>query len=226
MEDINKLIQQLKRNGEYLITGREKLTLNSSVLHTIVTRVLPSLHSDHILNHHYLSEILKRIAKLILLKSSNLDLNTSVNLFPFHSLVYLELYHIDLELLIGLNYEKIEVLIIHGLIKSVATLLKRKWASLKYLALRGGRIKRIDESILFAPSLTYLEAPRNLLTELEHVEKLECLDCLNLSLNRLTQVPVISDCGARNLTILILSYNCINNLIGNYIVVFIYNSYE
>lgn len=216
MEDINKFIQQLKRSGENLITGHEQLILNSSVLQTITTKVLPSLHSDHILNHHYLSEILKKVAKLKLLKSSNVDLNSTINLSPFHSLVYLELYHIDIEWLIGLNYERIEVLILHGPIKSLATLLKRKWINLKYLALRGGHIETIDESILHASSLTYLEAPRNLLTKLEHVEKLECLDCLNLSINRLTQVPILSDCGARNLTILILSFNCINDLTGDY----------
>lgn len=223
MDDINKLIQKLKHSGEYLITGHKKLTLNTSVLHTIITRILPSLHSDHIINHHYLSEILKKVAKLKLSKSSNLDFNSSINLSPFHSLVYLELYHINIEWLIGLSYEQIEVLIIHGPIKSLGTLLKRKWVKLKYLALRGGHIVSIDESILLAPSLTYLEAPRNLLTKLEYVEKLDCLDCLNLSINRLTQVPVLSDCGARNLTILILSYNCINNLAGNYS--YIYNSY-
>lgn len=217
MEDINKLISQLKRNGEYLVTGHEILTLNTELLNTIITRVLSSLHSDHILNHHYLSEILKKIAKLKLLKSLNFDLNSSIiNLSPFHSLVYLELYDIDIEWLTGLNYEKIEVLIVHGPIRSLATLLKQKWANLKYLALRSGKLKALDESILFAPHLTYLEAPRNLLTKLENVEKLECLDCLNLSINRLTQVPVLSDYGARNLTILILSYNCINNLTGNY----------
>lgn len=216
MEDINKLINQLKRSGEYFVTGHEKLTLSTALLHTIITRVLSSLHSDHILNHHYLSEILKKIAKLKLLKSFNFDLNSSINLSPFHSLVYLELYDIDIEWLIGLNYEKIEVLIVHGPIKSLAILLKRKWTSLKYLALRSGKLKTLDESILLAPRLTYLEAPRNLLTKLENVEKLECLDCLNLSINRLTRVPILSDYGARNLTVLILSYNCINNLTGNY----------
>lgn len=216
MEDINKLIQKLKQSGEYLITGHEKLTLDTEILHTIITKVLSSLHSDHILNHHYLSETLKKIPKLKLLKSSNFDFNSSISLFPFHSLIYLEIHDIDIEWLTGLNYEKIEVLIVHGPIKSLALLLKQKWSSLKYLALRGSHIKILDESILLAPSLTYLEAPRNLLTEVGNVEKLECLDHLNLSINRLTQVPVLSDYGARNLTILILSYNCINNLTGKY----------
>lgn len=215
MEDINKLINQLKYNGEYLVTGHEKLTLSTALLHTIITRVLSSLHSDHIINHHYLSEILKKIPKLKLLKSLNFDLNSSINLSPFNSLVYLELYDIDIKWLIGLNYDKIEVLILHGPLKSLVVLLKRKWSSLKYLALRSGKLKTIDESILLAPRLTYFEAPRNLLTNIENVEKLECLDHLNLSINRLTQVPILSDYGARNLTVLILSYNCINNLTGN-----------
>lgn len=216
MEVINNLVHHLKRRGEYLITGHEKLTLDTEVLHTINTRVLSSLHSDHILNHHYLCEILKKIVKLKLLKSSNEDLNSSINISPFHSLVSLELHCIDIEWLIGLNYEKIEVLVIHGPIKSLSALMKRKWASLKYLALRASRLESLEETILLAPLLTYLEAPRNLLTELKHVEKLECLDCLNLSINRLTQVPLLGDCGARNLTILILSFNCINDLTGNY----------
>lgn len=215
MEDINKLIQKLKRSGEYLITGHTKLTLTTEILHTIITKVLSSLHSDHILDHHYLSETLKKIPKLKLLKSPNSDIDSSVNLYPFHSLIFLELHDIDIEWLVGLNYEKIEVLIVQGPIKSLALLLKRKWSSLKYLALRGCHIKTLDESILFAPCLTYLEAPRNLLAEVGNVEKLEYLDSLNLSINRLTQVPVLSDYGARNLTILILSYNCIKNLTGN-----------
>lgn len=216
MEDVNKLIHHLKRNGEYLITGDQKLILNINVLHTVVTKVLSTLHSDHILNHHYLCEILKKVAKLKLFKSSSLDLNNSINLSPFHSLTFLELYNIDIEWLIGLNYEKIEILIVYGPIKSLALLLKRKWSSLKYLALRACHLKELDESILLAPSITYLEAPRNLLTKLENVEKLECLDCLNLSINRLTHVPILSDYGARNLTTLILNYNLINNLTGNY----------
>lgn len=215
MEDVNKLIHHLKRSGEYLITGDEKLTLNTNILHTIITKVLSSLHSDHILNHHYLCEILKKVAKLKLFKSSSLDLNNYINLSPFHNLTYLELYDIDIEWLIGLNYDKIEILIVHGSIKSLALLLKRKWSSLKYLILRGCRLKSLDESILLAPNITYLEAPRNLLTTLENVVKLECLDCLNLSINRLTQVPILSDYGARNLTVLILSYNLINDLTGN-----------
>ncbi|XP_025410388.1 serine/threonine-protein kinase 11-interacting protein isoform X2 [Sipha flava] len=214
MEDINRLIHQLKRSGEYLVTGHEKLTLDIEVLHTIITRVLPSLHTDHNINHHYLSEILKKTAKLKLLKSFNLDLQAHINLTPFQSLIYLELHDIDVEWLIGLNYEKIKFLIIHGPIKSLATLLKRKWANLQYLALRGGHLGVLDESILLAPTLTYLEAPRNLLVDLENIEKLECLDFLNLSINRLTRVPILSDYGARNLTVLILSYNCINNLTG------------
>ncbi|KAL5240878.1 hypothetical protein ACI65C_008288 [Semiaphis heraclei] len=214
MEAVNKLIQQLKLRGEYFVTGHEKLTLNTEILHTINTRVLSSLHNDHILNHHYLSEILKKVAKLKLLKSSNFDLNHSIKLFPFHSLVYLELCDIDIEWLVGLNYEKIEVLIIYGSLKSLAMLLNRKWANLKYLALRGNHLKTLDKSLLLAPHLTYLEAPRNLLTEVENIEKLECLDILNLSINRLIQVPILSDYGARNLTVLILSYNCINNLTG------------
>ncbi|CAI6367244.1 unnamed protein product [Macrosiphum euphorbiae] len=214
MEAVNKLIQQLKHRGEYFVTGHEKLTLDTEILHTINTRVLSSLHNDHILNHHYLSEILKKVSKLKLLKSSNFDLNHSIKLSPFHSLVYLELYDIDIECLIGLNYEKIEVLIIHGSLKSLAVLLNRKWDNLKYLALRGSHLEALDRSILLAPYLTYLEAPRNLLTEVENIEKLECLDILNLSINRLTQVPILSDYGARNLTVLILSYNCINNLTG------------
>ncbi|XP_060865982.1 uncharacterized protein LOC132941813 isoform X4 [Metopolophium dirhodum] len=214
MEAVNKLIQQLKHRGEYFVTGHEKLTLNTEILQTINTRVLSSLHNDHILNHHYLSEILKKVSKLKLLKSSNFDLNHSIKLSPFHSLVYLELYDIDIECLIGLNYEKIEVLIIHGPLKSLAVLLNRKWAKLKYLALRGSHLEALDRSILLAPYLTYLEAPRNLLTQVENIEKLECLDILNLSINRLTQVPILSDYGARNLTVLILSYNCINNLTG------------
>lgn len=221
MEAVNKLIQHLKHKGEYFVTGHEKLTLNTEILHTINTRVLSSLHNDHILNHHYLSEILKKVAKLKLFKSSNLDLSHSIKLSPFHSLVYLELYDIDIEWLIGLNYEKIEVLIIHGSLKSLAMLLNRKWANLKYLALRGSHLKTLDRSLLLAPYLTYLEAPRNLLTEVENIEKLECLDILNLSINRLTQIPILSDYGARNLTVLILNYNCINNLTGNYI--YIYN---
>lgn len=214
MEAVNKLIQQLKVRGEYFVTGHEKLSLNTEILHTINTRVLSSLHNDHILNHHYLSEILKKIAKLKLLKSSNFDLNHSIELSPFHSLVYLELYDIDIEWLIGLNYEKIEVLILYGPLKSLAVLLNRKWVNLKYLALRGCHLEVLDRSILLAPYLTYLEAPRNLLTDVEHIEKLECLDNLNLSINRLTRVPILSDYGARNLTVLILSYNCINNLTG------------
>jgi len=216
MEAVNKLIHQLKHSGEYFVTGHEKLVLSTEILHTINSRVLSSLHNDHILNHHYLSEILKKIAKLKLLKSSNFDLNHSIKLFPFHNLVYLELYDIDIEWLIGLNYEKIEVLIIYGPLKSLAVLLNKRWANLKYLALRGSHLKILDRSILLAPHLTYLEAPRNLLTEVENIEKLECLDILNLSINRLTQVPILSDYGSRNLTILILSYNCINNLTGNY----------
>lgn len=220
MEDINKLIHQLKRSGENLVTGHEKLTLNTEILHTIVTRVLPTLHTDHILNHHYLSEILKKTAKLKLLKSSNIDLNTHINLTPFQSLIYLELHDIDIEWLIGLNYEKIEYLIIHGPIKSLALLLKRKWANLQYLALRGGHLGALDESLLLAPTLIYLEAPRNLLKELENIEKLECLDFLNLSINRLTRVPILSDYGARNLTVLILSYNFINNLTGNFVYIY------
>lgn len=216
MEAVNELIEQLKNKGEYFVTGHEKLTLNTEILHTIDTRVLSSLHNDHILNHHYLSEILKKVSKLKLLKSSNFDLNHSIKLSPFHSLVYLELYDIDIECLIGLNYEKIEVLIIHGSLKSLAVLLNRKWTNLKYLALRGSHLEALDRSILLAPYLTYLEAPRNLLTEVENIKKLECLDILNLSINRLTQVPILSDYGARNLTVLILSYNCINNLSGNY----------
>lgn len=215
MEAVNKLILHLKRNGEYCVTGHEKLTLNTEILHTINTRVLSSLHNDHILNHHYLSEILKKVAKLKLLKSSNVNLNFSINLSPFHSLVYLELYDIDIECLIGLSYEKIEVLIIHGPLKSLAALLNRKWANLKYLALRGSHLEALDGSILLAPYLTYLEAPRNLLTEVENIEKLECLDSLNLSINKLTRVPLLGDHGARNLTVLILSYNFINNLTGN-----------
>lgn len=214
MEDINKLIRLLKRRGEYLVTGQEKLTLNTNILHRINTTVLSSLHSDHILNHHYLSESLKKITKLKLLKSVNFDLNYSIDVSPFHSLIYLELHGIDIEWLMGLNYEKIEVLTLHGPIKSLPVLLKRKWTNLKYLTLRGSHLKTLDDSILLAPYLTYLEVPRNLLTELENVEKLECLNCLNLSINRLTQVPVLSDYGARNLTVLILSYNCINNLTG------------
>ncbi|XP_060854807.1 uncharacterized protein LOC132932444 isoform X2 [Rhopalosiphum padi] len=214
MESVNKLIQLLKRRGENFVTGHEKLILNTEILHTISTRVLSTLHNDHILNHHYLSEILKKVAKLKLLKSSNFDLNQSIELSPFHSLVYLELYDVDIEWLIGLNYEKIEVLIIYGPLKSLAVLLNKKWANLKYLALRGTHLEALDNSILLAPSLTYLEAPRNLLTEVKYIEKLECLDILNLSINRLTQVPILSDYGARNLTVLILSYNCINNLSG------------
>lgn len=215
MEDINKLIHQLKHSGEYLITGHEKLTLNTEILHTILTRVLNSLHTDHILNHHYLSEILKKVAKLKLLKSSDSEFNNSINLSPFHGLVYLELCDVNIESLTGLNYENIEVLVVHGPIKSLASLLKRKWHKLKYLTLRGSYLESLDESVFFAPSLIYLEASRNLLTELDSVEKLECLNCLNLSINRLTQVPVLSDYGARNLTVLILSYNCINDLRGN-----------
>ncbi|XP_050056427.1 uncharacterized protein LOC114132536 isoform X2 [Aphis gossypii] len=214
MESVNKLIQKLKHKGENFVIGHEKLILNTEILHTISTRVLSSLHNDHILNHHYLSEILKKVAKLKLLKSSNFDLNQSIELSPFHSLVYLELYDIDIEWLIGLNYEKIEVLIIYGPLKSLAVLLNKKWVNLKYLALRGTHLKALDKSILLAPYLTYLEAPRNLLTEVKNIEKLECLDILNLSINRLTQVPILSDYGARNLTVLILSYNCINNLTG------------
>ncbi|XP_015373187.1 PREDICTED: uncharacterized protein LOC107168329 [Diuraphis noxia] len=214
MEAVNKLIQLLKHRGEYFVTGHDKLTLDTEILHTINTRVLSSLHNDHILNHHYLSEILKKVTKLKLLKSSNFDLSHSIKLFPFHSLVYLELYDIDIEWLVGLNYEKIEVLIIYGSLKSLAMLLNRKWVNLKYLALRGSHLKTLDRSLLLAPHLTYLEAPRNLLTEVENIEKLECLDILNLSINRLTQVPILSDYGARNLTVLILSYNCINNLTG------------
>lgn len=220
MEEINKLIHQLKRSGEYLVTGHEKLTLNTDVLHTIITRVLPSLHTDHILNHHYLSEILKKTAKLKLLKSSNIDLSNHINLSPFQNLIYLELHDIDIEWLIGLNYEKIKFLVLHGPIKSLAVLLNRKWANLQFLALRAGHLGTLDESILLAPSLVYLEAPRNLLTEIEYIEKLECLDFLNLSINRLTKVPILSDYGARNLTVLILSYNCINNLTGNFVYIY------
>lgn len=215
MEDINKLVHQLKRNGEYLVTGSEKLILNTEILNTIITRVLPSLHSEHNINHHYLCEILKKIPKLKLFKSSNIELSNSINLSPFHSLIYLEIYDLDIEFLIGLNYEKIEILILHGPIKSLASLLKRQWASLNHLALRGNGIKMLDPSILFAPFLTYLEAPRNFLTKTDYIEKLECLECLNLSINRLTQVPVLSDDGARNLTVLILNCNFINDLTGN-----------
>ncbi|XP_025194524.1 uncharacterized protein LOC112594109 [Melanaphis sacchari] len=216
MESVNKLIRQLKCRGENFVTGHEKLTLNTEILHIIITRVLSSLHNDHILNHHYLSEILKKVAKLKLLKSSNFDLNQSIELSPFHNLVYLELYDIDIEWLIGLNYEKIEVLIIYGPLKSLAVLLNKKWTNLKYLALRGTHLGELDRSILLAPYLTYLEAPRNLLTEVKNIEKLEYLDILNLSINRLTQVPILTDYGAINLTVLILSYNCINNLTGLY----------
>lgn len=215
MEDINKLIHQLKRNGEYLVTGQEKLTLNTEVLHGINTKVLSSLYSDNILNHHYLSKILKKVLKLKLFKSSNFDFSHSIDLSHFHSLIHLELHEIDIEWLIGLNYDKIEVLAIHGPIKSLALLFKRKWTNLKFLALRGNHLKALGESMLLAPCLTYLEAPRNLLGELKNIEKLECLDCLNLSLNRLTEIPILSDYGARNLTVLILNFNCINNLTGN-----------
>lgn len=215
MEDINKLIHYLKRTGEYLVTGSEKLTLNAEILNTIITRVLPSLHSDHNINHHYLSEILKKIKKLKLLKSSNVEFNNSINLFPFHSIVYLELYNLDIECVTDLNYEKIEILIIYGPIKSLTTFLKLQWANLKYLALRGGNIKMLGESLLLTPSLVYLEISRNLLTNLDSIEQLECLESLNLSINRLIRVPVLSDYGARNLTVLILNCNFINDLAGN-----------
>lgn len=219
MEDIKKLIFLLKRSGEYFITGQQKLTLNTEILHTINTKVLSSLHSDHILDHHYLCEILKKVTKLNLFNSLNVVVNSSINLSPFHSIIYLELHDIDLECLIGLNFDQIEVVIVNGPIKSLAILLKRKLANLKYLALRGCRFKALDESLLLTPNLTYLDVSRNLLTELENVEKLQFLDNLKLSVNRLTQVPTLSDYGARNLTILILNYNFINdNTTGNYIV--------
>ncbi|VVC40112.1 Hypothetical protein CINCED_3A010414 [Cinara cedri] len=211
MEDVNKLIIELKRTGEYYITGQQKLTLNTEIIHTINTKVLYSLHLDHILDHHYLCEILKKITKLNLFKSPNVDLNSSINLSPFHSIIYLELHDINIENLIGLNFEQIEVVIINGAIKSLALLLKRKLVNLKYLALRGCRLKELDESLLLAPHLTYLDVSRNLLTDLENINKLQCLDNLKLSVNRLTQVPTLSDYSARNLTILILSYNFIND---------------
>lgn len=220
MEDINKLIHQIKQNSEYLITGSQKLTLNTEVLDTIITKVLPLLHTNHNINHHYLSEILKKILKLKLLKSSNPELSSSINISPFHNLVHLELFYVDIEWLIGLNYEKIEVLITYGPIQSLTILLNQQWTSLKYLALKRGHIKALDESIILPPFLTYLEAPGNLLTQINNVEKLDCLECLNLSVNKLTQIPILSDYGARHLSVLILRCNFINDLTGNFNIMF------
>ncbi|XP_050443704.1 uncharacterized protein LOC126847486 isoform X2 [Adelges cooleyi] len=215
MEEVNKIIQQVKRNGEYLVTGQEKLILKTETLNTINTQVLSSLHTDHILNHHYLSEILKKTLKLKLLHSANVsDLRQSIDISSFHNLIYLELININIEWLLGLNYDKLECLIINGPVTTLATLLKRKWPHLQNLVLRGGRLDSLDECLMLTPRLAYLEVSRNLLTEIDNIEKLQCLECLNLSINRLTAVPVLSDFAARNLTVLVLSYNCISNITG------------
>ncbi|XP_050520499.1 serine/threonine-protein kinase 11-interacting protein isoform X2 [Daktulosphaira vitifoliae] len=215
MEEVNKIIQQLKHNGEFIVTGHEKLIINTEILSTINTEVLSSLHSNRILNHHYLSEVLKKIHKLKLLQCSNtLNLNQIIDLSPFHSLTHLELIDIDIECLIGLNTTKLDSLIINGHLKTVASFLKRKWPYLQYLVLRGCHLNSLDECLLHTPCLKYLETSRSVLTEIQHIDKLECLECLNLSLNRLTKVPILNDYAARNLSVLVLNYNCINNLTG------------
>lgn len=241
VDEISKLAHILHENGDKVLNGASKLSINAALLHDVTFKlgeigfvgrgndpfeVLSPIHGlsrtmDHLqLLHDFFQ---KTVGLKVENSAKTLRPGDHIDLSKFKKLKYLELKRVPVKQIIGLKLvqHQIECIVCERGMTALEHLLAEcgadnstgfVWSELKEAVLSFNDIKIVDSSVAFAPRLQVLDLSHNQIVDVNAIERLPNLKYVNLSYNSLTVIPMFNNSARKQMQVLVLKNNYIEDL--------------
>ncbi|XP_075230458.1 uncharacterized protein LOC142329667 isoform X3 [Lycorma delicatula] len=231
---VYQLVELLQNGGQgqLVLEGEAKLSLPVSFLAKLNTvlqqfddTTIKLTTTDENKLQHDISYLKKFVSKTPKLKLSYFKgpLPTEIDITRFANLRYIELVHVNVNLIKGLQVlrPQLELLVCSSSTNSFEDILAgdsdllQVWEELRTVDLSCNKIELLGNTFLSTPWIQYLDLSSNKLSDVEgSLECLKYLKYLNLSYNHLDSLPFLSQECCRSLEVLLLSHNLIEDISG------------
>lgn len=245
--EIANLAKVLHENGEKILNGCCKLSVNAALLQKLgvelgnfSTEGLSSSNQFEVLSPHhassvsidhlqFLHDIFQKTPGLKVVNNANLlSCNDKIDLSKFKKLKYLELKHVPVKQLIGLKQVQyqMECIVCERGLSTLEHLLAEcggdnatgfVWSELTEAVLSFNDIRIVDSSVAFAPRLQVLDLSHNQIFDVNAIERLPNLKYVNLSYNSLGEMPQFNKSARKKIEVLIMRNNYIESLDGKFL---------
>lgn len=239
--DISQLAAVLKENKDQIINGESKLSLSTKLLKELnesfgliaeerealssTFQVVSTSNSkmELLLDLQFLHDFIQRAIGLKLIEDTRTP--GLVNINKFKNLKLLEIRRIPVNQIMGLQglRTQLQYLVCVRSLDSLQEVFVScggdkshgfVWSELKEAVLSYNNLETIDSSVEYVPWLQILDVSHNSIVNAQAIGMLPNLKHLNLGFNHLEAVPVFKRDLCRNLQVLILKGNYIEDLTG------------
>lgn len=241
MDEIANLATFLRKEGDIVLEGKCKLSLTSSILHTLNNSFVNLLKNEeiftayfHVLNStdemldtfldlHFLYEFFQKTVGLKLIPCSYESEEKQADINVFNNLKLLEVQRFSLNLVKGLKNlrTQLQYLTCMRSLNTLNEVLENCggdksqgliWKELKAAAFCHNNLRNVDGSFEFTPHLETLDLSYNHIENVQHINCLSNLQFLNLSFNKIRIMPCFTSRICDTLQILIMRYNYIDDI--------------
>ncbi|XP_005181896.2 uncharacterized protein LOC101890827 isoform X1 [Musca domestica] len=243
-QKISELAKLLRNNGDKILSCESTLTLSGSLLRALndaFTLIVDSLEVGEVQNFQVLKpmnskppvfrdlqlihDFVQKTALLCLVHYPGDEYYGKIDISKFCALKRLEVQKIDIKQLAGIQRLRgqLEHLICIKSIKTVDDIITHcggdnsngfVWNELKNADFSYNNLQCVDTSLEFAQYLQHLNLRHNKLQSVKAIKWLPHLKTLDLSFNRLTQIPQFHMDACKRLQSLNMSNNLLEDLMG------------
>ncbi|XP_075149395.1 uncharacterized protein LOC142223398 isoform X2 [Haematobia irritans] len=243
-QKISELAKLLRNNGDKILSCESALTLSGSLLRALndaFTLIADSLEVGEVQNFQVLKpmnskppvfrdlqlihDFIQKTALLCLVHYPSDEYFGKIDITKFVALKRLEVQKVDIKQLAGIQRLRgqLEHLICVKSLKTVDDIITHcggdnsngfVWNELKSADFSYNNLKCVDTSLEFAQYLQHLNLRHNHLTSVQAIKWLPHLKTLDLSFNRLTQIPQFHMDACKRLQSLNMSNNLLEDLMG------------
>ncbi|XP_061396733.1 dynein axonemal assembly factor 1 homolog [Musca vetustissima] len=243
-QKISELAKLLRNNGDKILSCESTLTLSGSLLRALndaFTLIADSLEVGEVQNFQVLKpmnskppvfrdlqlihDFVQKTALLCLVHYPGDEYYGKIDISKFCALKRLEVQKIDIKQLAGIQRlrAQLEHLICIKSIKTVDDIITHcggdnsngfVWNELKSADFSYNNLQCVDTSLEFAQYLQHLNLRHNKLQSVKAIKWLPHLKTLDLSFNRLTQIPQFHMDACKRLQSLNMSNNLLEDLMG------------
>uniref|UniRef100_A0A1I8PNH6 Uncharacterized protein n=1 Tax=Stomoxys calcitrans TaxID=35570 RepID=A0A1I8PNH6_STOCA len=243
-QKISELAKLLRNNGDKILSCESTLTLSGSLLRALndaFTLIADSLEVGEVQNFQVLKpmnskppvfrdlqlihDFIQKTALLSLVQYPSEEYLGKIDIAKFRALKRLEVHKINIKQLAGIQRLRgqLQHLICVKSIKAVDDIITHcggdnsngfVWNELKSADFSYNNLKCVDTSLEFAQYLQHLNLRHNQLQSVQAIKWLPHLKTLDLSYNRLTQIPQFHMDACKRLQSLNMSNNLLEDLMG------------
>lgn len=241
LEEVSNLASFLRNNGDIVLKGKCKLSLTSSILHTLNDSFANILNNEELfissfyvlnstgemldtfLDLHFLYEFFKKTVGLKLIPSNCGSEQKQADIHIFRDLKLLEVQRLSLNLIKGIKSlrAQLQYLTCMRSLSALNEVLENcggdqsqgfVWSELKAASFCHNDLKTVDNSFEFTPNLETLDLSYNNIENVQHINCLSNLQFLNLSFNKIQILPGFTGKICETLQILVIRHNFIDDI--------------